>query len=242
MAARAWNVELLGTLRARREDQIVARFKTHKTGALFGYLACQDSPRPLRREEIIEMLWPEVEGESGRNRLRIALTALRAEFELPGELALIHADRTTIHLEPEAFHTDKAKFEALLQRALTAPEDAERADCLEKAIGLYRGELLPGFDEGWIPGERQRLADAYLMALRRLVKYYTQSHDYETALDYARRALRCRPLPGEIGSYPDAPLRGYGTARGGVAPVSRTGTHAPGRTGRQTLRTDARTR
>jgi DNA-binding SARP family transcriptional activator len=167
-----WDVELLGTLRATREDHVITHFRTHKTGALFGYLAFQERPRLHRREELIEILWPEVDIDSGRNRLRIALNALRSEFASPEEMPLVCADRNMVQLHPEAFHTDKAEFELLTQRALRAESDEECITCLEKAVALYRGELLPGYDEEWIPGERQRLADAYLLALRRLTKLH----------------------------------------------------------------------
>jgi hypothetical protein len=44
-----WRIELLGCLRATRDDRVVTRFQTHKTGALLAYLAyhCQ-RPIPAR--------------------------------------------------------------------------------------------------------------------------------------------------------------------------------------------------
>src|SRR5205823_15076598 len=52
----------------------------------------------------------------------------------------------------------------------------------------YRGELLPGYYEAWIPPEQQRLLEAQLQALRQLVRHSARRRDFSSALDYARRA------------------------------------------------------
>src|SRR5437016_8761973 len=116
-----WRIELLGGLRATRDDRVVTRFQTQKTGALLAYLAYY-SQRSHPREELIELLWPESEPRAGRNKLSLALSSLRHQFEPPGVPAgvVILAHRTAVQLNPAAINTDVAQFEVALRAAAQA--------------------------------------------------------------------------------------------------------------------------
>ncbi|HZO90449.1 MAG TPA: tetratricopeptide repeat protein [Chthonomonadaceae bacterium] len=193
--AELWRIELLGHLCARQGERAVTRFRTHKTGALLAYLA-YFRERASSREALVELLWPEDDPDAGRNSLRVAINALRGPLEPPGTPsgAVIRADRLQVQLNPAACTTDVAEFVAALQAEARAEDEAERVRLLTTAVELYRGELLPDYGEAWIEPERQRLADAYLGALRRLVRFLAQARDFDRAIDYARRAVHVDPL------------------------------------------------
>jgi hypothetical protein len=78
---------------------------------------------------------------------------------------VLYADRSQVRLNPDAFVTDVSEFEARLQAAGQCREAGERVPLLQRAAELYRGELLPGYDEDWIlplrrfppPGNLRRL-------------------------------------------------------------------------------------
>lgn len=195
MSERPWRIELLGTFRLARDCETIQRFRTRKTSALLAYLANAES-RPQRREALIELVWPEEEEQAGRNQLRMALSNLRKSLERPEETAgtVVVADRANVQLNPDAYSTDKGDFEACLQRALHAKDDPARISLLTTAIEFYRGPFLPGFDDPWIIGERQRLEDAYLLALRRLIKLLAQAHQFDAAIAYAQQAIQTDPL------------------------------------------------
>jgi len=189
-----WTIELLGPLCARRGEQIITRFRTQKTGALLAYLACQ-SDRALRRDELIDTLWPDNDPESGRNCLRISLNSLRQCFDHSADApdAVIIADRSHVRLNPTAVTTDKEQFEAQIKIAMRSEQDDRKIEALAQAASLYRSDLLPDFDENWVAGERTRLMDAYLVVLRKLVNLVAPK-DFQCALDYAKRAVQTDPL------------------------------------------------
>jgi predicted ATPase/DNA-binding SARP family transcriptional activator len=195
MLPEPWRIELLGRLRVRRGDRDITRFKTHKTGALLSYLAYHTN-RIHPREFLIELFWPEDTLEAGRNSLRVALNSLRRQLEPPGDSSgtVLIADRASVRLNMEAFTSDVADFEAALKTAHQTENEAETTACLIRAIALYCGELLPGHYEEWALTERERLAEAYLGALRRLIRCLAQARDFDRALDYARRAVNTDPL------------------------------------------------
>jgi predicted ATPase len=146
-----WQIQLLGALRASRGSAVLAQFPSRPIALLLARLALQPQRRHAR-EELIELLWPEVEPEVGRNRLRQALSTLRRLLEPPGvpPNSVIAADRQTIGLTPDAVSCDALEFEQLLRRGDYA-----------RALDRYRGELLPGFYDDWVDEERTRLGALY---------------------------------------------------------------------------------
>ncbi|MBC8134298.1 MAG: tetratricopeptide repeat protein [Fibrella sp.] len=193
-----WRIELFGGLRAYSGDHTITRFQTYKTGALLAYLA-YFCGRRHPREELINILWPDVDPTSARNRLSQALVWLRPRLE-PTDAArnsVLFTDRHCIGLHQDAIQTDSAQLEISIQSAShTFPH--EQIPVLRSATDLYNGELLAGFYEDWIFPERQRYARTYLDILRRLIGLYEVAQDFDRALDYARRALTADPLMEEV--------------------------------------------
>lgn len=152
-----WRFELLGVVRATREGQTLDGLAGRKTGALLGLLAL--SPGRMRpREELIDLLWPEIDFEEARNRFKQTLAVLRKQLEPagvePGSVLL--ADRIQVGLAAEHF-VDVVAF-----------QEALRAGRVREACTLYTGELLPGFYIDAILIERERLAELYRNAREKL--------------------------------------------------------------------------
>jgi predicted ATPase/DNA-binding SARP family transcriptional activator len=187
--------KLLGGLCIEQADRIITRFRTQKTGALLAYLAYYRE-RSHPREQLIELIWPEADLDSGRNSLSRALSSLRQQLEPPGvpHGAILRADRLSVQLNPEAVTTDVGEFDAALHKAATAGSGRERMLFLADAAERYGGELLPGHYEDWCLVERERLAETYLRTLHQLVELLERTGDLDHALGYARRAVSADPL------------------------------------------------
>jgi DNA-binding SARP family transcriptional activator len=142
-----WRVELLGRLRITEHRAAgapglgpITRFQTRKTALLLAYLAYHGRRRPVPREGLIELFWPEGEPSAGRNSLSKALTSLRRQLEPPGVAAgaAILADREFVHLNPDAVVTDVAGFETFLDRAAKVGTNPARHHWLNEAVALYQ--------------------------------------------------------------------------------------------------------
>jgi predicted ATPase len=144
--AALWRIELLGQLRAVSGDRVVTQFGSRKVAALLARLALFPK-RAHGREELIDLLWPEADLDTGRNRLRQTLFALRRLLEPPGAPEVLLVDRASVRLNADAFSCDAIEFEAHV-----------RARDAAAAQALYVGELMPGFYDEWIDDERARLA------------------------------------------------------------------------------------
>ncbi|HEU4752071.1 MAG TPA: AAA-like domain-containing protein, partial [Armatimonadota bacterium] len=188
-------IQFFGGLRVLRGEQEITRFRTHKTAALLAYLA-YFLPRSHPREVLIELLWPEVSLDAGRHNLSVALSSLRQQLEPHGvpDGAVLLADRFSVRLQPAAVTTDVSEFEAALRSAGAAASAEERVDRLARAVEIYRGELLPGYYEEWIPPEQQRLRALLLQALEALARELEQAAQFQRALSYAVRAVNTDPL------------------------------------------------
>ena len=147
-----WRVELLGGLRLGDGAQQLTRLPSRAITSLLARLALAPE-RAHGREELIELLWPGVALEVGRNRLRQALSTLKSILEPPSRRptqTVLQADRTQVRVVAGALACDAVEFER-----------AARAGQAAAARALYRGELLPGFYDEWIDDERLRLAGLY---------------------------------------------------------------------------------
>jgi predicted ATPase len=134
-----WRIILLGKISAVCGEKTLVHFESSRAVALLARLALFPN-RTHPREELAELLWPEVEPEIGRRRLRHVLGTLRVSLEagLPPGSVLI-ANKNTVRINPGAITTDVAELERTKDRR------------------LYTGELLPGLYDDWIVEERHRL-------------------------------------------------------------------------------------
>ena len=143
-----WRVELLGGMRLSDGVQHLTRLPSRAITSLLARLALAPQ-RAHGREELIELLWPGVALDVGRNRLRQALSTLKSILEPASRVPaqpVLQADRTQVRVVGGALACDVAEFER-----------AVRSGHAAAARALYRGELLPGFYEEWIDDERLRL-------------------------------------------------------------------------------------
>ncbi len=180
-------------IRLLGEFEVVAAssvsISARKARALFAYL-CVRAGRPQQRDHLAHLLWGDVSKEDyARKSLRQALTVLRRE--LPD--ALIQSSRDEIWLDQSQTAIDVLDFEKLVQPGAEPGE-------LERAVNLYRGELLEGFRskagayDDWLAGERQRLRERAVGALGQLLKAQHQAGNLAAASSSAIRMVSLDPL------------------------------------------------
>ena len=194
-----WQIQLLGGLRATRGNSVIAQFPSRPVAMLLARLALQPQRRHAR-EELIDLLWPDVDFDVGRNRLRQVLSTLRRLLEppdLPPD-SILNADRQTVGLNADAVSCDVHEFEQFLRQGAIA-----------QALECYRGDLLPGFLDEWVEDERIRLTALYERTLARGVAASEKQRSPEPPLpradaaptmDYGR-ASQWRSLPSYVSVF-----------------------------------------
>jgi DNA-binding SARP family transcriptional activator len=190
----------LDGLRLERDGRRVERLGAQKAAALLAYLAHRPS-RIYPRDELVELFWPDVELDAGRNNLSTALWTVRRVLESELGVApadVIRADRTSLRLEPDSVVTDVAEFEAALAAARRFGQQPggreQREERLARAVALYRGEFLRGFTEGWVYPEQARLRGLFVRAVSELADLLAERGEFHAAIECAGKALACDPL------------------------------------------------
>jgi DNA-binding SARP family transcriptional activator len=148
------------------------------------------------REVLIELLWPDPGARAGRQSLSMALCSLRHLLESTAtpRRSVIEADRFAVWLNKRNVTTDVQEFEAALASAREVQGARQRVRLLSRAIGLYRGEFLPGFYERWIPDQAVLLSEMFITALLDLASIHESMHAYGEAILLLRRVTAENPL------------------------------------------------
>ncbi|MEZ4866272.1 MAG: BTAD domain-containing putative transcriptional regulator [Caldilineaceae bacterium] len=160
------------------------QFETRATEALLIYLACQG--RPLSREVLAELFWPDRTQKQARANLRVALHRLRQK--VAPYLVVTHH---SVEINPDtAFALDFALFETHLA-----------AGRLSAALALYIGDFLEGFYldgsstfEQWALLERERLRTLAIAAYQQLISQTAAAGQLDSAIASAQRLLQLDPL------------------------------------------------
>ncbi len=185
-------IRLLGGFSLIHGERSITEIARGRTQALLSYLVLNcHTPQP--RQRIAFHLWPESSDAQARANLRKELSHLRHALPNPDEY--LRVDTKTLQWLSDAnFILDVAEFEAAVKAAELATAWRIIRVELEKAIALYRGDLLPDDDDEWLLAERERLQQLYLRTLTQLVNLLEEQHDYQTALTYAQQMLRVDAL------------------------------------------------
>jgi TolB-like protein/DNA-binding SARP family transcriptional activator len=161
-------------------------------GARLGLLAvlALSRGRPVRRDKVVALLWPEAEGQRARAQLSDTLYLIRSVL---GDDAIL-ASGEDLALNPQALGSDVAEFDRLLASGE-----------LEAAVGLVTGPLLDGFHlagtaefDHWLSGERDELGARYAAALGSLAEQCEAAHRFAEAVRWWRRLAGHDPGSGRV--------------------------------------------
>ena len=182
-------LDLLGGFQARAAGRPVD-VPGRKERALLAILALP--PGELRsRDRLAGLLWSDRGDKQARDSLKSAISRLKTAFSSLHPAPIV-SDREYIALDREKVAVDVAAFERLIGEG--TPE------CIVRATGLYRGDLLDGVDvrdqafEEWLLLERQRLRVLARDALGTLLDQHLASGARASAAVVAHRLLALDPL------------------------------------------------
>lgn len=187
-------IKLLGGFAVWIDDrQIDARaWRLQKAQHLVKLLALAPDHRMLR-EQLMELLWPDLLPEAAANNLYGALHQARELLRPAGTAAgngtsPLRFHRQVLLLEPSrTLEIDVDAFIASAAAARTAPSTMS----LEAAISLYTGDLLPEDRyQDWATGPRETLRETYLDLLANIAQRYEHEARLPAAIDALQRILR----------------------------------------------------
>lgn len=189
-------IELLGGFRiSYGSDEIRDDgWRLAKARSLVKIIALQQD-NSILREQLVELLWPELDPDSGSNNLHQALHVARRTLgslipdAKPNELLRLR--RGFLSLEPPApVWVDLTCFEEQVHDLAESRDPA----AFYGALDLYRGDLLPDdLYEDWAFERRLAVREQYLALLDRLSRLHIARQEAMPAIDALRRVVAIEP-------------------------------------------------
>jgi two-component SAPR family response regulator len=191
----------LGPLRAERGGELVRQWGGAKAGtrqaeALFAFLFDRGE-RGVAKDEILELVWPDVDLERADLAFHRTLGGLRTTLE-PGRPGGDRGTAVTFHndryrLDPALVAwSDVAAFDEAMAAASAAGDPDELLGHLERSRSLYRGDYLddcPFYgDSVHVEERRELLRGRYVDLLMALGERYEARGDRPAAADCFRQA------------------------------------------------------
>ena len=155
--------------------------------SLFAYLVTYRD-RPHTRDLLAGTFWMNVPDVVARRRLSQAMWQIGKSLR-PHRVLLTEGDTVQLNSDLPLW-IDVAEFQQMRAEAEAPLPDsavASALDRLQRAAELYRGPFLSGYYDDWVLSERERLREALLEVLEKLVAGRKQQGAYKHALVSARR-------------------------------------------------------
>lgn len=192
-AAYVLRIQLLGSFHVVLGGRAIAApsWRLHKARSLVKLLALAPGHQ-MHREQVMELLWPDLDPEAAANNLyyalHIARRALAGERRLPHSVAtVLRFEQRVLSLHPAvALWIDVDAFEDAAAAAMASHDIA----LYQAAIDLYTGDLLPDDRyEDWCISRREALRETYLTLLLAIAKLHEQHQSYQLSIESLQRAL-----------------------------------------------------
>jgi len=165
-------------------------WRLRKAAGLVKLLALAPEHR-LHREQLMDLLWPELDEKAQANNLRYALhharriLGLASDSDMASRLLPLRGELLELGAEGPLAVDVQAFEEAARTARRSRDVGAYRA-----ALDLYAGELLPQDSyEAWAEDRREELRRTYLSLLLELAALYEQRGEYDAAAGALRKAL-----------------------------------------------------
>ena len=194
-------IYLLGSFRVSVGQRTIGEHEwgLRKTRSLVKLLALAPGHR-LHREQVIDLLWPDLEPVPAANNLRKVVHFARRTLEAssfeqtkrPSSPRYLHLEEELIVLRPTGpLWIDVEAFEA----AAATARRTQEMHAYYAAIELYAGDLLPEDRyEEWAVRRREELRGTYVELLLELARLHEDLREFEPAIEALSGVLVSDPL------------------------------------------------
>ena len=166
--------------------------------ALLGCLLSH-AGRRLGREQIMELLWPDLDIDVAANRLNGAVHELRQilepEIARPAASRMLRLERDVLELADDTqVWVDAEEFERLLKAAETCTDPEQTEALLDEAASLYRGSyLLEELYSEWAAPRRDALQREWVGLLLKLADLRARRGAFVSAIELLDRLRAADP-------------------------------------------------
>jgi LuxR family maltose regulon positive regulatory protein len=141
---------------------------------------------------LADSIWPDAEGDDARNALKTTVHRLRKVLVVHDAVQI---NEGMLSLNPEYCWSDVEAFRALSK---TPKSSADRTGNLKKALGMYKGILLPEDDMPWVITQRKKLQRIEHEIVMELGSRYERRCRWNKAIRVYRQGLNYDSLDEQV--------------------------------------------
>lgn len=170
----------------------ILHWRTRKTKEMFAYFWEQQG-RWLTKDEIIDVLWQEGDGQKLEALFHTTISYLKRTFSEIGISNLIQVESKRYRLQEQKFHSDNQKLRQLYENWKLGNQelDIEKDFCLLNQI--YQGEYMKDIDGSWVIASRERYQDIYIKCCELLVNRANQMQKQDLAVRILEQTIEWDP-------------------------------------------------
>ena len=187
-------VYFLGTFQVFENDHPIEAWSNGKAKLLFKYLILHRQ-RPISKERLMDLFWPDSPSDAARNNLNVAIYNLRQLLRngYPEFSHILFQDNCYL-LNPEIeIWTDFEQFNRYVQAAQKFEQQNQQHQAIaeyHKATEIYQGDFLADDPyEEWLMAQRRQFGENYLALLDKLSDYYYANVNYATCIGICHKIL-----------------------------------------------------
>ena len=183
-----------GGFRVFQNDLAINSWKSHKGVAILKYLVTQTG-KPISKEMLMDIFWPDADLESARRNLHQAVYSLRQALRRQDpDLEHIRYENDSYMLNPQMdLWIDYQEFERRVGNGRYLETNGRLAQALAEygiAEGLYQGNFLEeNLYDDWATRKREYLLSQYLSIAIRLIRHYRQQNENTAAIALCHKVI-----------------------------------------------------
>ena len=178
---------VLANLRVEIDGREISdlEWRSEKSKEMFFFFLANRGP--LRKEEIVTALWPDMPEDKTTSAFHSNMYRLRKALYQD----VIAKDSGRYVLDPQArFVYDVEEYQNAIQQANRAPKGSPEAIALmEKAVDLYKGPFATDFYSEWVQSLRPQLEEQHMSLLGSLAAAYNETGEYKKSADICQRII-----------------------------------------------------
>lgn len=171
------------------------KFRTSKAEELLAYLI-DGGGAEISRDEIIDRLWPEYDGDRAVALFNTTLYNVRKALQQSGIQVAIQHSRGCYRLDVAPMDCDCHRFLSLTNAPRVINEIS--ISDYEEIAALYTGDYLGGNQFQWSERSRMLLKEKYIRLLMDMAEYYKSAGKHSQAVELLKTGLKYEPLHNEL--------------------------------------------
>ncbi|MBD8007067.1 response regulator [Bacillus norwichensis] len=180
-------------LKGDESENIKVHWRTSKAKEVFAFLI-HNRRKPVRKEVLIDLFWPESELEKGFAQLYAAIYQIRKTLASIGfNIKIISRDHSYI-LDMQQIKIDVDELEKLEEMINDGNPDLV---VVQQLLDLYAGDYLEKESYLWAESERERLRVLWLYYTQKTIEMLIQKKEYTKALLICQRMQALNPYSEE---------------------------------------------